>query len=125
MQSCIDYGSRQSRVVSGVGIPVWSRDRSQGLCSAHVPCKFSRTRTSLGGRILLPGSLVPVLSSIFRLNMLLNTGTKHVKFENVWSNIQDGMKRLFVANKPHFAAWLWIYDEDNGQALRPRLPLRL
>jgi hypothetical protein len=57
--------------------------------------------------------------------MLLNTGTKHVKFENVWSNIQDGMKRLFVANKPHLAAWLWVYDEDtNGQALRPRLPLQ-
>ena len=50
---------------------------------------------------MLPGSLVPVLSSIFRLNMLLNTGTKHVKFENVWSNIQDGMKRLFVANTNH------------------------
>ena len=30
------------------------------------------------------------------------------------SRIRDGMKRLFDADKPQFATWLWIYNEDEG-----------
>jgi len=26
--------------------------------------------------------------------------------------VKDGMKCLFDADKPHFAAWLWVYNED-------------
>jgi len=50
----------------------------------------------------------------------------HAKFENVSSHIQDGIKSLFDNDKPHFAAWLWIFDEDNGQAMsttKPAVPL--
>ena len=37
----------------------------------------------------------------------------HARAENVSSHIEDGMRRLFDADKPHFATWLWIYDEDD------------
>ena len=37
---------------------------------------------------------------------------KHARVENVSSYIKDGMKCLFDADKPHFAAWLWVYNED-------------
>jgi ankyrin repeat protein len=36
----------------------------------------------------------------------------HAKFENVTSRIQDAMECLFNPMKPHFQAWLWIYDMD-------------
>jgi hypothetical protein len=36
----------------------------------------------------------------------------HGRVGNVSSHIKDGMERLFDANKPHFATWLWIYNED-------------
>jgi len=35
----------------------------------------------------------------------------HAQVENVSSHIKDGMERLFDADKPHFATWLWIYNE--------------
>ena len=37
----------------------------------------------------------------------------HARVENVSSRIKDGMEHLFDAKKPHFATWLWIYDEDH------------
>ena len=37
----------------------------------------------------------------------------HAKFENVSSDIQHEMKTLFDKNKPHFAAWLCLYDIDS------------
>ena len=36
----------------------------------------------------------------------------HARFENASSRVKDGMECLFDADKPHFATWLWIYDED-------------
>ena len=36
----------------------------------------------------------------------------HARMENVSSQIKDGMESLFDADKPHFATWLWIYNED-------------
>jgi ankyrin repeat protein len=36
----------------------------------------------------------------------------HARIENVSSRIKNGMECLFDADKPHFATWLWIYDED-------------
>ena len=38
----------------------------------------------------------------------------HARFENTSSRIKDAMECLFDANKPHFATWLWIYNEDWG-----------
>ena len=37
---------------------------------------------------------------------------RHVRSGNASSRIKDGMERLFDADKPHFATWLWIYNED-------------
>ena len=36
----------------------------------------------------------------------------HARFENTSTRIKDGMECLFDADKPHFATWLWIYNED-------------
>jgi len=36
----------------------------------------------------------------------------HARFENVSSHIEEGMKWLFDADKPHFVTWLWIYNDD-------------
>jgi hypothetical protein len=38
----------------------------------------------------------------------------HARVENASSRIKDGMECLFDADKPHFATWLWIYDEIRG-----------
>ena len=37
---------------------------------------------------------------------------KHAQFGKVSSRIEEGMDCLFDADKPHFATWLWIYNED-------------
>ena len=36
----------------------------------------------------------------------------HARAENVSSRIKEGMECLFDADKPNFASWLWIYNED-------------
>ena len=37
---------------------------------------------------------------------------EHAQFENVSSQVRDGMDDLFDSSKPHFALWLWVYDMD-------------
>jgi len=44
----------------------------------------------------------------------------HARFENVASNVQDGMKRLFDPGKRHLSTWLWIYDPENPRHLFTR-----
>ena len=50
----------------------------------------------------------------------------HARVEDVSSRIKDGMECLFDADKPHFATWLWIYNEDQlGRSMgttRPEKP---
>jgi ankyrin repeat protein len=36
----------------------------------------------------------------------------HARFEDVSSDVRDAMDCLFDKNKPHFAAWLWLYDVE-------------
>ena len=38
----------------------------------------------------------------------------HAREENVSSRIKEGLECLFDPDKPHFATWLWIYNEDQG-----------
>jgi ankyrin repeat protein len=38
---------------------------------------------------------------------------EHAQFEDVSSNVQRGMESLFNRNKPHFAAWLRLYNVDD------------
>ena len=40
--------------------------------------------------------------------------TTHARVENVSSRIKDGIECLFDADRPQFATWLWIYNEDRG-----------
>ena len=47
----------------------------------------------------------------------------HARVENVSSRIKDGMECLFDADKPHFATWLWIYNEDRfGRSMSTTFP---
>jgi len=36
----------------------------------------------------------------------------HARFEDISSDIRDGIERLFDRNKPHFAAWVRVHDMD-------------
>ncbi len=36
----------------------------------------------------------------------------HARFGDVSSDIQEVLERLFDPTKPHFAAWVWLYDID-------------
>jgi ankyrin repeat protein len=38
----------------------------------------------------------------------------HAQFEGVASHVKDGMESLFDCDKPHFAAWVGIYNIDEG-----------
>ena len=38
----------------------------------------------------------------------------HAQFEDVASRVEDGMISLFDPNRPHFAAWIGLYDIDAG-----------
>jgi len=48
----------------------------------------------------------------------------HVEFENVLSHVKDGIDDLFDADKPHFAAWLWLHkvDESSKSGTSPEQP---
>ncbi len=39
----------------------------------------------------------------------------HAKFEKVSSHVWDGIDDLFDISKPHFRAWLQVYDMDEGR----------
>ena len=44
----------------------------------------------------------------------------HAEFGNVFSHIRDGIDDLLDADKPHFAAWLWVLEgELEGPPKRP------
>ena len=42
--------------------------------------------------------------------------TTHAHFGTVSSRIKDGLERLFDADQPHLAVWLWLYDEESANA---------
>jgi ankyrin repeat protein len=46
----------------------------------------------------------------------------HARFENASSCIKDGVECLFDADKPHFSAWLWVYDEDWNRSMASMCP---
>ena len=37
----------------------------------------------------------------------------HARFEDVFREVEDGIKQLFDPTKPHFAIWVWIYDSED------------
>ena len=46
------------------------------------------------------------------LNYAAEHWMEHAQFEKVSSHVQGGMDDLFDTSKPHFAAWLQMYDMD-------------
>jgi ankyrin repeat protein len=50
----------------------------------------------------------------------------HARIENVSSRIKDGMECLFDSDKPYYAIWVWIYEEDwwggSMETMRPETP---
>ena len=46
----------------------------------------------------------------------------HAKFGGVSARIKDGMECLFDEDKPHFAVWLWIYDEERSKRMSTKRP---
>jgi len=42
----------------------------------------------------------------------------HAQFEDISTDIRDGMDRLFNRDKPHFAAWVRLYDMDGHDSQR-------
>ena len=46
----------------------------------------------------------------------------HAHFEDVSSDIRDAMDYLFDWNKPHLAAWIWLYDVENSRRRSRRPP---
>jgi ankyrin repeat protein len=47
---------------------------------------------------------------------------RHAKFGSVSARIKDEMEYLFDEDKPHFATWLWIYDENYGRRMSTMCP---
>ena len=43
----------------------------------------------------------------------------HARFENVSSVVKSEMECLFDADRPHLAAWLWIYDQESMSPEKP------
>ena len=39
---------------------------------------------------------------------------EHAQYEGIASRVNDGMESLFDSDKPHFAAWVRIYNMDTG-----------
>ena len=39
----------------------------------------------------------------------------HAQFEDVSSDIRDGMDRLFDRHKPHLSVWIWLYDIEKNK----------
>ena len=47
----------------------------------------------------------------------------HARFGNVSSRVKGWMECLFDEDKPHFATWLWVYDEEwSRTTMRPEKP---
>ena len=44
----------------------------------------------------------------------------HAQFENVSSNVEDGMKRMFDPSRSHLSVWTWIYDPESRTPLTYR-----
>ena len=51
----------------------------------------------------------------------------HAQFEDVTSSVEDGMRSLFDPGRPHFAAWIGLYDIDaeSGGKLPSGMPSTL
>ena len=77
------------------------------------PAHFVLAHASLGVLLQLDDKINRDTISHFPLALYAaRHWVKHAQFRNISSHIQEVMERLFDGAKPHFAAWVWLYDID-------------
>jgi hypothetical protein len=90
----------------------------------HIPLEAAHTilaQACLGVLLKLDDSVVSDdnIKNFPLATYAAEYGVEHAKFEGVFSRIKDGLECLFDADKPHFAAWLGIYDAERHRLLGP------
>ena len=92
----------------------------------HIPLKLAHTilaQACLGVLLRLDDRIDRDRIKAFPLaEYAAEHWVKHARFENVSSYIKDGMECLFDADKPHYATWLWVYDEERGYPMPTMVP---
>jgi len=103
---------------------------SRDVSYYHIPLKLAHTilaQACLGVLLRLDDRVDRDKIKAFPLaNYAAQHWVKHARFEDVSSYIKDGMECLFDADKPHYATWLWVYNEDryrrSMQTMSPDTP---
>ena len=90
----------------------------RGVSRYHIRLEAAHAilvRACLGALLLLDDGIDRDSMKSFPLALYAaQCWTAHTRIGNVSSGTKDGMECLFDADKPHFAIWLWIYNEDRG-----------
>ena len=80
------------------------------------PAHTLLARASLGVLLQLDSSIDKTKIQDFPLSQYAaEHWDDHARFEGVSSNFLDALECLFDKNKPHFAAWIWLYDVENSR----------
>ena len=136
------FGDAEDAVLSVCSnlISIVDVDGSQVVQFSHFSVKefltsdrLAAAREGLSGYYIVPHSAHTILaqaslSVLLRLNDRIDKDSMknfplsryaaqywvdHGQFENVSSTIQVAMEHLVNPDRPHFSAWVWIYDLDN------------
>ena len=102
-------------------------ESSRDVLYYHIPLKLAHTilaQACLGVLLRLDDRIDRDKIKAFPLaEYAAEHWVEHARFENVSSFIKDGMKCLFDADKPHYATWLWVYNEDRyPHSMRTMVP---
>jgi len=102
-------------------------ESSRDVSYYHIPLKLAHTilaQACLGVLLRLDDRIDRDKIKAFPLaKYAAEHWVEHARFENVSSYIKDGMECLFDADKPHYATWLWVYNEDRyGHSMRTMVP---
>jgi len=102
-------------------------ESSRDVTYYHIPLKLAHTilaQACLGVLLRLDDHIDRDKIKAFPLaKYAAKHWVEHARFENVSSYVKDGMECLFDADKPHYATWLWVYNEDRyGHSMRTMSP---
>jgi ankyrin repeat protein len=88
------------------------------VCDYHIPLDAAHTilaRTCLTVLLQLDENVDKERLRMFPLAFYAaEHWVEHAKFEDVALRIQNDMKRLFNPRNPYLAAWVWMYNVDEG-----------
>ena len=86
------------------------------VCDYHIPLEPAHTvlaRACIAVLLQLDEKVDRELVATFPLAEYASEHwVNHAKFENVQSQIQDTLKRLFDPKRPHLRAWIWMHDVE-------------